>query len=155
MDMAAEKLGLDPVELRLKNVKSMGERALQLPLESETLNKVIQQGAEKSGWKEGRSRNKENGTERRGIGMSGHQEVSGAQPHEIMDRHCVMSLEEDGSVTDVYWAHCGTNLLGKLCGRLPPRRRASDVKTSVSALSNKGRAARRGNGGKPGTVEYG
>ena len=113
MDMAAEKLGLDPVELRLKNVKKMGERALQMPMETETLNKVIQLGAEKIGWKEKRSRNKENGTKRRGIGMSSYQDVSGAQPFDVMDRHCVMSLEEDGSVTvTLSWADCGTNLLG-------------------------------------------
>ena len=115
MDMAAEKLGLDPVELRLKNIKRMGERALQMPMETETLNKVIEQGAERIGWKEKRSRNKENGTKRRGIGMSSYQDVSGAQPFEIMDRHCVMSLEEDGSVTvTLSWADGGTNF-GKLC----------------------------------------
>lgn len=99
MDMAAEKLGMDPIELRLKNVKRTGERAIFFPMETDTQFDLIRQGAEKFGWTEKRSRNKVNGTKRRGVGMCTYHDVSGAQPHEVMDRHCVMTLERDGSVT--------------------------------------------------------
>lgn len=99
MDMAAEKLGMDPLDLRLKNVKRMGERTIFFPMETDTHFDLIKQGAERFGWKEKRSRNKANGTKRRGIGMCTSHDVSGAQPHEVMDRHCVMTLEPDGSVT--------------------------------------------------------
>ncbi len=99
MDMAAEKLGMDPLDLRLKNVKRAGERAIFFPMETDTHFDLIEQGAERFGWKEKRSRNRTNGTRRRGIGMSTFHDVSGAQPNEVMDRHCVMTLEPDGSVT--------------------------------------------------------
>lgn len=99
MDMAAEKLGMDPLDLRLKNVKRMGERAIFFSMETDTHFDLVRQGAERFGWKEKRSRDKTNGTKRRGIGMSTFHDVSGAQPHEVMDRHCVMTLEADGSVT--------------------------------------------------------
>ena len=46
MDMAAEKLGLDPVEFRLKNVKRMGDFGHAFPLETGTHEQVIKLGAE-------------------------------------------------------------------------------------------------------------
>lgn len=113
MDMAAERLGLDPLELRLKNIKRMGEAALFYPMETDTHFDLIKLGAEKIGWKDKRSRNKENDTQRRGIGMCTYWDVSGGQPFEIMDRHCVMTLEEDGSVTvTLNHPDGGMNLLG-------------------------------------------
>ena len=112
-DVAAERLGIDPIELRCMNMKRMGERAIQLPFETETQERVLRLAAEKAGYAGKRERPRGEGPLRRGIGMSNYMDVSGGQPGEIMDRHCVMGLEEDGTVT-VTQSHPdgGMNLLG-------------------------------------------
>lgn len=113
IDMAAEKLHMDPLDLRLKNVKRTGERAIFFPMETDTHFQVIKEGAEKFGWKEKRVRSKTVGKKRFGIGMSSYHDVSGGQPTEVMDRHCVMTLEEDGLVTvTLNHPDGGMNLLG-------------------------------------------
>ena len=113
MDLAAEKLGLDPLEMRIKNFKKLGDRAIQAPFETLTQEKVLRLAAEKFGWYNKLARTKEDGVFRRGVGMANYMDVSGGQPFEIMDRHCVMNLEEDGSVT-VTQCHPdgGMNLMG-------------------------------------------
>jgi len=55
MDEAAEKLGIDPVDIRLKNSKQAGDvAALGLNLESCYLEDCLKQGAQRFGWKERR-----------------------------------------------------------------------------------------------------
>ena len=112
-DLAAEKLGIDPIELRIMNMKHMGEYAIQFPFETETQEKVLRLAAEKFGYTEKRARAKAEGIYRRGIGMGNYMDVSGGQPNEIMDRHCVMNLDEDGMIT-ITQNHPdgGMNLLG-------------------------------------------
>ena len=114
VDMAAEKLGMDPLEFRLKNVKKQGEFSqMGLPLETETQEKCIRTGAEKMGWKEKRARKKENGTKRYGIGMATFFDVSGGQPFEIEDRNVSIKLNEDGSANLITGAgEIGQNFLG-------------------------------------------
>ena len=112
-DMAAEKLGIDPLELRCMNMKRMGENAIQYPFETETQEKVLRLAAEKIGYEEKRKRPHEDGVYRRGVGMANYMDVSGGQPIEVMDRHCIMSLDEDGKIT-ITQSHpdFGMNLLG-------------------------------------------
>ena len=112
--MAAEKLGMDPLELRLKNVKKHGEfNQMGVPLETETQEKCILTGAEKIGWKEKRARKKENGTKRHGIGMATFFDVSGGQPFEIEDRNIYIKLNADGSANLITGAgEIGQNFLG-------------------------------------------
>lgn len=113
MDMAAEKLGIDRLELRLKNFKGWGERAIQHPWETVSQANVLRQAAEKFGWEGKNRRPKMDGKWRRGIGICDYLDVSGPQPLEINDRQCVMTLEEDGSVTStVGFPDGGMNLLG-------------------------------------------
>jgi xanthine dehydrogenase molybdenum-binding subunit len=114
IDIAAEKLGMDPLELRLKNLKKLGDPSqVGVPLETYTQEKCIRLGAERIGWKEKRARKKENGTKRCGIGMCIYFDVSGAQPFHIQDRNVFIKLNEDGSanltlgVSDI-----GQNLIG-------------------------------------------
>lgn len=115
MDMAAEKLGMDPVEFRLKNVKHMGDFGHAFPLETATQEQVIKLGAERIGWAEKRSRNKVDGSLRRGVGMALYFDVSGGQPFAHFDRHVEMQLNEDGSVTIIInHADGGMNLLGSV-----------------------------------------
>ena len=118
VDMAAEKLGMDPVEFRLKNVKGLGDFGHAYPLETGTHAQVIRMGAEKIGWTEKRTRQKVDGNLRRGVGVAAYFDVSGGQPFERFDRNLEMHLNEDGSVTAVFnHPDGGMNLLGT-CGQM-------------------------------------
>jgi xanthine dehydrogenase molybdenum-binding subunit len=113
MDVAAEELGLDPVELRLRNVKRMGDFGHAFPLETDTNASVIELGAERIGWAEKRARDKVDGDLRRGVGVAAYYDVSGGQPFERFDRNLEMQLNEDGSVTAIFnHPDGGMNLLG-------------------------------------------
>lgn len=75
VDMLAERLGLDPVEIRLKNIRKVGEPSLLAtrPLEHTRLAECIDIAAERFGWKEkwrGWARSRSDGRVRRGVGMS-------------------------------------------------------------------------------------
>ena len=112
--MAAEKLGMDPLELRLKNLKEVGElNQMAMPIETATQEQCIRMGAERIGWKEKRSRKKKGGNKRYGTGMATYFDCSGAQPFEIQDRDVRIQLNEDGSA-DLITGACdlGTNFLG-------------------------------------------
>jgi xanthine dehydrogenase molybdenum-binding subunit len=116
MDVAARKLGMDPLELRLKNVKKTGDRSSTgLPMESCTLEELIKLGAEKIGWKEKKNRKKENGPRRYGIGMGIMMDVSGAQPFDIQIRNANIKFNEDGSA-NLFLSACdmGQNLQGTM-----------------------------------------
>jgi xanthine dehydrogenase molybdenum-binding subunit len=114
VDTAAEKIGMDPVEMRLKNLKQLGDPGLVgLPLETSTQEKCIRLGAEKIGWQEKRSRKKEDGNLRRGIGMATYLDVSGGQPFDIQDRNIEIKINEDGSANlYIGISDIGQNLLG-------------------------------------------
>ena len=113
MDKAAEELAMDPVELRLKNSKQMGDFGHAFPIETATLSSVITTGAEKIGWAEKKQRDRADGTIRRGVGMGAYYDVSGGQPFERFDRNVEMHLGEDGSVTAIFnHPDGGMNLLG-------------------------------------------
>ena len=113
VDMAAEKLGVDPVELRLRNVKRLGDFGHAFPLETDSNSAVIKLGADRIGWTEKRNREKVDGDLRRGVGVAAYFDVSGGQPFERFDRNIEMHLNEDGSVTGVFnHPDGGMNLLG-------------------------------------------
>jgi len=109
MDLAAEKLGMDRVELRLRNYKvnlpsppggkHEGKTPATMGIGLETQDMVMRVAAEKFGWEEKSRRPKDDGMWLRGIGLCDYMDVSGPQPHEMNDRQCVMTLEEDGTVT--------------------------------------------------------
>jgi xanthine dehydrogenase molybdenum-binding subunit len=115
MDEAAEKLGMDPIELRIKNLKHQGELGLLGPVETETQESVLRLGAERIGWNEKRARNREVGGKRYGVGMATYLDCTGAQPVHIYDRHVMMQLSEDGQITVLLnHADGGMNLLGAM-----------------------------------------
>ena len=119
IDMAAEKVGMDPVEFRLKNIKSVGEPSMwvPVPLESCNLEKCIKLGAERIGWKEkweGWGKKKE-GRKRRGIGMSIMTHASGAGGFLLEHSHAIIKLNEDGSAhLTVSPCEMGQGILGVL-----------------------------------------
>ena len=116
VDRAAQKIGMDPLEMRLKNAKKAGDpSSTGIPMETCTFEEMIKLGAEKIGWKEKKARKKENGTRRYGIGMGIGMDVSGAQPFNIQHRNAFIKFNEDGSVNLlVNAADMGQNIIGAM-----------------------------------------
>ena len=66
MDALALKLGMDPVELRLKNVPKVSQRRGNQPYTSTGLAECLRDGAKAFGWDEARKRPKGDGPIRKG-----------------------------------------------------------------------------------------
>ncbi len=119
VDIAAEKLGMDPTEFRLKNNKKPGEPSffIPVPLEQNALDTCIKVGAEKIGWKKkwaGWGKKKE-GRFRRGVGMSVMNHASGAGGFLLEHSNTMMKLHEDGSATLIVSpCEMGQGILGVL-----------------------------------------
>ena len=114
VDKAAKEIGMDPIQLRLRNIKKAGDPDNKgLPMETCTLEELIKVGAEKIGWAEKRARKKQNGTKKYGIGMAIMMDVSGAHPSCIQHRNAYIKFNEDGSANLVVTAYdMGQNLPG-------------------------------------------
>jgi xanthine dehydrogenase molybdenum-binding subunit len=114
MDKAAKEIGMDPIQLRLKNIKKAGDPDNKgLPMETCTLEELIKVGAEKIGWAKKRAQKKEDGTKRYGIGMAIMMDVSGAHPSCIQHRNAYIKFNEDGSASLMVTAYdMGQNLSG-------------------------------------------
>ncbi len=118
MDMAAEKLGIDPIEIRLKNLRETGDPCWVpfIPIEGWQPKKCIEKGCEMFGWKEKSAANKGEGIKRRGIGIATVSHVSGAFPMLSEHTNAYIKLNEDGSADLI--ASCvemGQGLLTTLC----------------------------------------
>jgi len=116
IDTAARQIGMDPLEMRLKNAKKAGDpSSTGLPMETCTFEEMIKLGAEKIGWKEKRMRKKEPGMKHYGIGMGIAMDVSGANPFNIQHRNAFMKFNEDGSANLlVNAADIGQNIMGAM-----------------------------------------
>jgi xanthine dehydrogenase molybdenum-binding subunit len=116
MDEAAEKLGIDPLELRRKNAKQAGDvAALGLTVESCYLLDAIESGATRFGWEEVRRRPKDTGRVRRGYGMCTMSHCTGAAPLYLEHSNAVVKLNEDGSADlTVHPAPVGQHIWGAL-----------------------------------------
>ncbi len=115
-DMAAEKIGMDPMEFRLKNYRRTGEPSYVpfIPIENCVLEECIEMGAERIGWKEKRAR-REKGVKRRGVGMGIMSHCSCGAPFLLEHSNAFIKLNEDGSA-NVIVSTCemGTGILGAL-----------------------------------------
>jgi len=69
MDMLAEKIGMDPVEIRLKNFTDFSQTR-NMPYTSTGLRECLIEGAKKFGWKEARAAKKSSGHIKRGFGVA-------------------------------------------------------------------------------------
>ena len=69
MDMLAEKIGMDPVDIRLKNFTDFSQTR-NMPYTSTGLKECLTEGAKKFGWKEARAAKKGGGHTRRGVGVA-------------------------------------------------------------------------------------
>jgi xanthine dehydrogenase YagR molybdenum-binding subunit len=96
MDALAEKIGMDPVEFRVKNVPTVSQARPNNPPYSTTgLKACLVEGAKRFGWAEARRAAGGSGTIRRGVGVAAGlwQGGAGGPPSTI-----VVKLFSDGSV---------------------------------------------------------
>ena len=70
MDELAERVGIDPVELRLQNLAENAQMGDGVPFSSNQLAACLREGAEAFGWKEARARSRGDGPVRRGVGVA-------------------------------------------------------------------------------------
>ena len=125
MDVAAKRLGMDPVDFRLKNLCQVGDPGMfgpEFPLHTMGMADCLRIGAEKIGWaakhgsrSTGGTRSVEgtrsvDGTRHRGLGVSCMAHSSGAWPVHIDHSNATVRFNEDGSVVLSAWpAAIGTN----------------------------------------------
>lgn len=95
MDVLAEKIGMDPVELRLKNVPAVSQLREGVPYTSTGLARCLGEGAAAFGWKEGRARARQTGRVRRGVGVAAGMWGYGGEPNAT----AIVKLLADGSVS--------------------------------------------------------
>ncbi len=107
MDMLAEKLGIDPVDLRLKNIikegetspifKIMGEgrEGAEMIIKSCKLEQAIKRGAEVINWKDKFRKKEKNGNKVRGVGMAIAMQGSGIANIDMAS--AILKLNDDGS----------------------------------------------------------
>ena len=94
MDELAAKLGLDPVEFRLKNIPTVSQARNNQPYTSTGLADCLRNGAEKFGWAEARKRPASKGHIKRGVGIAAGMWGYGGQPVAT----AIAKLYADGSV---------------------------------------------------------
>lgn len=94
MDELASKLGMDPLELRLKNLVDELQRDDEpTPYTSNGLRACLEKGAEAFGWAEARARKRDDGPVKRGVGLAaGQWFYPGGPPSTV-----IVKLHADGS----------------------------------------------------------
>ncbi|KUO74500.1 MAG: hypothetical protein APF81_01865 [Desulfosporosinus sp. BRH_c37] len=100
MDDIAEKLGIDPLQLRLKNHPCTGDVWMWSGwvIESCGLEESIASGAKAIGWTENRNNGRiSQGVKKRGVGMGYMMHVSGARPMLHETSSAIIKINEDGS----------------------------------------------------------
>ncbi len=93
MDELAEKLGMDPVELRLQNLADVVQAGDGIPFTSNHLADCLRQGAAAFGWREARAAGRGEGPVKRGVGAAAcFWGYSGGPPSTV-----IVKLHTDGS----------------------------------------------------------
>jgi len=98
VDEICEKIGMDPVEFRMKFHGKVGGLGWFPGTETTScaLDKCLETGAEKIGWVNKRARKKEE-IRRRGVGVACMAWLSGAQPMLLELSNAILKFNEDGS----------------------------------------------------------
>ena len=95
LDALAEKIGMDPVELRVKNVPTVSQNRNNQPYTSTGFKECLIEGAKAFGWTEARRRPRSTGAVRRGVGVAGGMwQGGGGNPPSTV----IVKLFADGSV---------------------------------------------------------
>jgi xanthine dehydrogenase YagR molybdenum-binding subunit len=95
LDALAERLGMDPVELRLRNVPTVSQERGGRPYTSTGFARCLREGATAFGWKEARARPRDTGRVRRGVGVAGAMWGYDGDPKAT----ALVKLASDGSAT--------------------------------------------------------
>ena len=100
MDIIAEKLAMDPLELRLKNYRELGEidPVLDEKICSNGLAECLAKGAASSGWQTKRRQRPDKGIRKRGIGLSVMMHGTGAGKALPDPAAATVMINADGSV---------------------------------------------------------
>ena len=99
VDMMAEQLGMDPLDLRLKNIIKVGDPwCLPYPCLSTGLADCIKEGAKRIGWAERGKKVSHDQNKRRGIGMGVGTHVSNSWPFCVDYDNAILSMQQDGSL---------------------------------------------------------
>ena len=118
MDELAEKAGIDPVELRLRNIPDM-HPADGKPFSSRKLAECLKQGAEAFGWDSGKRTPR---TRREGEWWIGTGMASAARVHNVGEAKARVTLQADGTAlveTDMTDIGTGTySILGQIAGEM-------------------------------------
>ena len=94
MDEIAQKLKIDPVDLRLKNIAEIAQYEDGVPLTSNHLAACLRKGAAEFGWAKARARTESDGHLRRGVGVAAcFWGYAGGPPSTV-----IVKLFSDGSV---------------------------------------------------------
>jgi len=103
MDDMAEKLGMDPIQFRLKNDAAMDQN-FNLKYTSKKLRDAYEQGAAAFGWNKRRAPGADSGPIKRGMGMASQIWWGGGGP----PAYATLKLNRDSSVQVI----CGTQDIG-------------------------------------------
>jgi xanthine dehydrogenase molybdenum-binding subunit len=100
MDIIADHLGMDPVELRLKNYRGLGEvdPVFEDTIKSDGMKECLKKGAERIKWEEKRAKKHIQGTTVRGVGMSCLSHGTGASLALPDPASAIVMFNSDGSV---------------------------------------------------------
>jgi len=100
MDMIAEKLSIDPVELRLKNYRGLGEVEPTTGdmIRSDGMKECLREGAKKFGWNDRGTKRVAGGIRKRGMGMCCLVHHCGARFTIPDPAAAIVMLNADGSV---------------------------------------------------------
>jgi len=94
VDALAAKLGLDPVEMRLKNIPAVSQLNDNQPYTSTGLAECLREGAQAFGWSAARRQKPAAGHLRRGVGVAAGMWGYGGDPNAT----AIVTLYADGSV---------------------------------------------------------
>ena len=100
MDALAHRVGMDPVELRLRNVATVSQVYGNIPYTSTGFARCLSEGAKAFGWKEAHEAAPRSGRIRRGVGMAGAMWGYPGEPNAT----ATVKLFPDGSVSLVMGA---------------------------------------------------
>lgn len=99
MDEIAEALGIDPIELRLRNAFVPGDLGMAgTPFLSCELASCMKKGAELIGWHDRQAAGSGRGTLKRGLGMATELHSATAYPETRETANAVVVINEDGTV---------------------------------------------------------
>jgi xanthine dehydrogenase molybdenum-binding subunit len=99
VDMLAEELGMDPLELRLKNIMKVGDPwCLPYPCNSTGLAECIEKGAKSIGWERRGRLNQPGAKKLRGIGVGVGTHCSNSWPFCVDYDNAIVTVQQDGSI---------------------------------------------------------